>query len=124
MSLANFNRISPTNIFQQKDFTFTEAQGWDVLDISIPTRCFTNDELLKRERISARIEKLVLSRICILQMNMVAPIGETLIAYTMFKFWRTVYTLEKKEHCYIHKYNTLFPIGLNKMNPFGLPILS
>ena len=33
-------------------------------------------------------------------------------------------TLEKKEHCYIHKYNTLFPIGLNKMNPFGLPILS
>ena len=33
-------------------------------------------------------------------------------------------TLEKKEHCYIHKYNTLFPIGLNKMNPFGLPVLS
>ena len=32
-------------------------------------------------------------------------------------------SLEKKEHCYIHKYNTLFPIGLNKMNPFGLPIL-
>ena len=31
-------------------------------------------------------------------------------------------TLEKKEHCYIHKYNPL-PIGLNKMNPFGLPIL-
>ena len=33
-------------------------------------------------------------------------------------------SLEKKEHCYIHKYNTLSPIGLNKMNPFGLPILS
>ena len=32
-------------------------------------------------------------------------------------------SLEKKEHCYIHKYNTLFPIGLNKMNTFGLPIL-
>jgi hypothetical protein len=32
-------------------------------------------------------------------------------------------TLEKKEHCYIHKYNTLVPIGLNKMNPFGLPVL-
>ena len=32
-------------------------------------------------------------------------------------------SLEKKEHCYIHKYNTLFPVGLNKMNPFGLPIL-
>ena len=32
-------------------------------------------------------------------------------------------SLEKKEHCYIHKYNTLFPIGLNKTNPFGLPIL-
>ena len=32
--------------------------------------------------------------------------------------------LEKKEHCYIHKYNTLVPIGLNnKMNPFGLPVL-
>ena len=33
-------------------------------------------------------------------------------------------SLEKKEHCYIHRYNTLFPIGLNKTNPFGLPILS
>ena len=32
-------------------------------------------------------------------------------------------SLEKKEHCYIHKYNTLFPVGLNKMNPFDLPIL-
>ena len=32
-------------------------------------------------------------------------------------------TLEKKEHCYIHKCNTLFPIGLNKTNPFGLPVL-
>ena len=32
--------------------------------------------------------------------------------------------LEKKEHMYIHKFNTLYPIGLNKINPFGLPILS
>ena len=32
--------------------------------------------------------------------------------------------LEKKEHNYIHGYNTLFPIGLNKINPFGLPRLS
>ena len=32
--------------------------------------------------------------------------------------------LEKKEHNYIHGYNTLFPIGLNKINPFGLPKLS
>ena len=32
-------------------------------------------------------------------------------------------TLEKKEHCFIHKYNTLFPLGLNKTNPFGLTIL-
>ena len=32
--------------------------------------------------------------------------------------------LEKKEHMYIHKYNTLYPLGLNKINPFGLPILS
>ena len=31
--------------------------------------------------------------------------------------------LEKKEHLYIHKYNTLYPIGLNKINPFGLPVL-
>ena len=31
--------------------------------------------------------------------------------------------LEKKEHTYIHRYNTLYPIGLNKINPFGLPIL-
>ena len=32
--------------------------------------------------------------------------------------------LEKKEHTYIHRYNTLFPLGLNKVNPFGLPVLS
>ena len=32
--------------------------------------------------------------------------------------------LEKKEHYYIHGYNTLHPIGLNKVNPFGLPRLS
>ena len=32
--------------------------------------------------------------------------------------------LEKKEHTFIHKYNTLFPLGLNKVNPFGLPVLS
>ena len=31
--------------------------------------------------------------------------------------------LEKKEHLYIHKYNTLYPLGLNKINPFGLPVL-
>ena len=33
-------------------------------------------------------------------------------------------SLEKKEHAYIHKYNTLFPLGLNKINPFGLPVSS
>ena len=32
--------------------------------------------------------------------------------------------LEKKEHLYIHKFETLYPLGLNKINPFGLPILS
>ena len=32
--------------------------------------------------------------------------------------------LEKKEHNYIHGYNTLYPIGLNKINPFGIPRLS
>ena len=32
--------------------------------------------------------------------------------------------IEKKEHYYIHKYNTLHPIGLKKVNPFGLPRLS
>ena len=32
--------------------------------------------------------------------------------------------IEKKEHNYIHGYNTLHPIGLNKVNPFGLPRLS
>ena len=31
--------------------------------------------------------------------------------------------LEKKEHSYLHRYNTLYPIGLNKVNPFGLPRL-
>ena len=33
-------------------------------------------------------------------------------------------SLEKKEHLYIHKYKTLYPIGLNKINPFGLSVLS
>ena len=33
-------------------------------------------------------------------------------------------SLEKKEHLYIHKYNTLYPVGLNKINPFGLSRLS
>ena len=33
-------------------------------------------------------------------------------------------TLEKKEHINIHRFNTLFPLGLNKVNPFGLPVLS
>ena len=28
--------------------------------------------------------------------------------------------LEKKEHLYIHKFKTLHPVGLNKINPFGL----
>ena len=32
--------------------------------------------------------------------------------------------IEKKEHYYIHGYNTLHPIGLNKVNPFGLSRLS
>ena len=33
-------------------------------------------------------------------------------------------SLEKKEHMNIHRFNTLFPLGLNKINPFGLPVLS
>ena len=33
-------------------------------------------------------------------------------------------SLEKKEHINIHRFNTLFPLGLNKINPFGLPVLS
>ena len=32
--------------------------------------------------------------------------------------------LEKKEHIYIHRFSTLYPLGLNKVNPFGLPLLS
>ena len=31
--------------------------------------------------------------------------------------------LDKNEHIFIHKYNTLAPIGLNKTNPFGLSVL-
>ena len=31
--------------------------------------------------------------------------------------------LEKKEHLYIHKFKTLTPFGLNKVNPFELPLL-
>jgi hypothetical protein len=33
-------------------------------------------------------------------------------------------SLEKKEHLYIHKFKTLYPVGLNKNNPFELSILS
>ena len=33
-------------------------------------------------------------------------------------------SLEKKEHLYIHKFRTLYPVGLNKNNPFGLSILT
>ena len=32
--------------------------------------------------------------------------------------------LEKKDHIYIHKFSTLYPLDLNKVNPFGLPLLS
>ena len=32
-------------------------------------------------------------------------------------------SLEKKEHYYIHRYKILFPIGLNKTNPFGFAVL-
>ena len=31
--------------------------------------------------------------------------------------------LDKREHMLIHKYNTLHPVGLNKVNPFKLPRL-
>ena len=32
--------------------------------------------------------------------------------------------LDKKEHIYIHRFSTLYPLGLNKVNPFGLPLIS
>ena len=30
--------------------------------------------------------------------------------------------IEKREHTWIHRLNTLHPFGINKVNPFGLPI--
>ena len=32
--------------------------------------------------------------------------------------------LEKSEHSLLHRFNTLVPMGLNKCNPFGLPVLN
>ena len=32
-------------------------------------------------------------------------------------------TMEKSEHLWIHKLNTLFPHGINRTNPFALPVL-
>ena len=31
--------------------------------------------------------------------------------------------MEKKEHLWIHELNTLFPMGMNRSNPLGLPVL-
>ena len=33
-------------------------------------------------------------------------------------------SLEKKDHLYIHRFKTLYPVGLNKNKPFGLAMLS
>ena len=32
--------------------------------------------------------------------------------------------LDKREHILIHKYNTLYPFGLNKVNPFGIALMT
>ena len=32
--------------------------------------------------------------------------------------------MEKREHLWIHELNTLYPIGMNRSNPFALPILN
>ena len=32
--------------------------------------------------------------------------------------------MEKSEHLWIHKLNTLYPHGINRLNPFSLPVLN
>ena len=70
--------------------------------------------------------KMIILLGCIFFMNMDSLPLQTSMTTILSRLWKCAAHpfWRKKEHNYIHGYNTLFPIGLNKINPFGLPRLS
>ena len=91
-----------------------------------PTNCnkcnrYQGDNLLWRRHHSIPA-RMFLSKQTFSIMNKVVGIG--VISHTLSDTEHCkLLSLEKKEHLYIHKFKTLYPVGLNK-NTFELSILS